>query len=86
MFFSHGAMIDHHPIWLGRFSIITIIFANTEHIDKSDLIKGALTLFQDEFRTLLKDYSMTAQLREEVKVAQEYVEEFGISIPTPCAY
>ena len=73
-------------IWLGRFAIVTLLFANTEHVDKNDLISSVATLFQDEFARLLANKSLSDEGRAEVLTASQFVDDFGTSIPTTCCY
>ena len=73
-------------VWLGTFSILTMGFANTEHIDKRDLVNTISTLFKSEFKKLEEDESLLAMLKTAIQVAKIFVEDFGVCVPTTCGY
>jgi len=71
-------------LWIGRFAILTIQFANTEHIDKRDLVKDLFQVFLNKLTTILNNPSLPKKHRDEVVHAKSFVEDFGVGVPTTC--
>jgi len=81
-----GASSRHSLMWLGRFAILTIQFASTEHTDKKDFVKSLFDIFLRQFDELLQDEKLGGLTRDELVSARTFVEEFGVSVPTTCGY
>ena len=70
-----------------RFSILTINFENTVHLDRNDRIGDeADNICLEALSSLLQCQELTEPLTLQVKTSIDHIKAFGLSSPTTCGY